>query len=195
MLLHRHHHEAGFTVIELLIAMAMTGIILAAIFTFSIAQGQFLSTREQVTQMTQGARAALDMLTHEIGIAGYNPTKAALSGVTYHASQLQLQADLDGDGNTDDANENIIYTYDASTRQILRNAGDGNEPLADHIQAFAFEYLDANGNPTTVSANIRQLRISITARTAKPDPHYSTNGGYRSYMLTSLITPRNLAYP
>jgi type IV pilus assembly protein PilW len=191
---HRQPHQDGFTLIELLIAMAMMGIVLSAVYTFSIAQRQFLVTQEQVTQMVQAARAAMDMLTHEIDIAGYNPTKAAFSGVTYHASQLQLQADVNGDGAADDADENIIYAYDASTRQIVRNTGDGNEPFADHIQAFTFEYLDASGNPTTVSANIRQLRITITARTAKPDRQYPTNGGYRTYTLTSLITPRNLAY-
>jgi len=193
-LLHRPHHEDGFTVIELLIAMAMMGVILAAVFTFAIAQGQFLSTREQVTQMTQGARAAMDMLTHEIDIAGYNPTGAALSGVTFNTAQLQLQADLDGDGDTDALDENIIYTYNATTRQIFRNTGDGDQPLANNITAFTFEYLDANGNPTTVSANIRQLRMTLTARTGKPDLSFSANGGYRTYTLTSLITPRNLAY-
>jgi type IV pilus assembly protein PilW len=194
MCLQRPDHDGGFTLIELLIAMAMTGMILAAIFTFAIVQRQYLSTQEQVNQMVQAARAAMDMLTHEIDIAGYNPTNAAFSGVTYHASQLQLQADVNGDGAADDADENIIYAYDASTRQIVRNTGDGNEPFADHIQAFTFEYLDASGNPTTVSATIRQLRITLTTRTAKPDRQYPTNGGYRTYTLTSLITPRNLAY-
>jgi len=187
-------HDGGFTLIELLIAMAMTGIILAAIFTFSIVQRQYLSTQEQVSQMVQAARAAMDMLTHEIDIAGYNPTKAAFSGVTYHASQLQLKADVTGDGAADDPDENIIYAYEASTGQIMRNTGEGNEPFVDNIQAFTCEYLDANGNPTTTSANIRQLRITITTRTAKPDRNYATNGGYRTYTLSSLITPRNLAY-
>jgi type IV pilus assembly protein PilW len=193
---HIHYHEEGFTLIELLIAMSMSVIILAAIFTFSIAQGQYLSTREQVTQMTQGVRAGMDMLTHELEIAGYNPTRAAFFGVTFNAAQLQLQADLNGDGDTNDANENIIYTYNAGSRQILRNTGDGNGnvPLADNMTAFTFQYLDANGNPTMVSANIRQLQITITARTAKPDQHYTSNGGYRTSTLTSFITPRNLAY-
>jgi type IV pilus assembly protein PilW len=168
--------------------------ILAAIFTFAIVQRQYLSTQEQVNQMVQAARAAMDMLTHEIDIAGYNPTNAAFSGVTYHASQLQLKADVNGDGDADDADEHIIYTYDASTRQILRNPGGGNEPLADNIQTFTWEYLDANGTATTTSATIRQLRITLTTRTAKPDRQYATNGGYRTYTLTSLITPRNLAY-
>jgi hypothetical protein len=106
----------------------------------------------------------MDMLTHEIDIAGYNPTQAAFSGVTYSATQLELRADVNRDGDTDDANEHIIYTYDATGLQILRNTGDGNEPLADQITAFTVQYLDANGNSTTVSANIRQLRITVTAR-------------------------------
>jgi type IV pilus assembly protein PilW len=194
MVLHRQPHDGGFTVIELLIAMAMTAVVLAAVFTFSIAQGKFLSTREQVVQMTQSARAAMDLLSHEIEMAGYNPTKAVFAGVTYNPAQLQLQADLNGDGSPDDPNETIIYTYDVSTQQILRNTGDGNEPVVANITNFTFQYFDADGNPTTVSANIRQLRIAITARTAKPDPHYPTNGGYRTSMVTSFITPRNLAY-
>jgi type IV pilus assembly protein PilW len=192
MFSHLPPRDDGFTLIELLIAMAMTGILLTAVFTFSITQGQFLTTQEQVSQMVQAARATLDLLTHEIESAGYNPTAAAFVGVTYHASQLQLKSDVDGDGTTDASGETIIYTYDGSSRQILRNTGDGNEPLAAHMQAFAFEYLDANGNATTTSATIRQLRVTITARTAKPDLHYASNSGYRTYTLTSLITPRNL---
>jgi type IV pilus assembly protein PilW len=188
----RRRAESGFTIIELLIAMAMTGIVLAPIFTFAIDQRHYLATQEQASQMVQAARAAMDLLTHDIDSAGYNPTGAAFNGVTYDASQLQLRADLDGDGSTDDADEYILYTYDASARQLRRNAGDGDEAVASHVTAFTFEYLDTNGNPTTVSANIRQLRITITARTAKPDLTYATNGGYRTYMLRSVITPRNL---
>jgi type IV pilus assembly protein PilW len=172
----------------------MTGIVLAAVFTFAIVQRQYLATQEQAAQMVQAARAAMDLLTHDIDMAGYNPTKAAFAGVTYHASQLQLKADVNGDGDAADAEETVIYTYDASARQLLRDSGNGPEPVADHIQAFTWEYLDANGTPTTLSAAIRQLRVTTTARTAKPDPKYATNGGHRPYILSSLLTPRNLTY-
>jgi hypothetical protein len=49
---------------------------------------------------------------------------------------------------------------------------------------------------TTSAENddIRQIKITITARTAKPDPDYTANGGYRTYTLTSYLTPRNLAF-
>jgi hypothetical protein len=68
--------------------------------------------------------------------------------------------------------------------------------LADNITAFNFSYYDANGTAVSSSANsgnIRKVTIDITARTAKPDPSYTSNGGYRTYELSADITPPNLA--
>jgi len=45
---------------------------------------------------------------------------------------------------------------------------------------------------TADEADIRQIKITITARTAKPDPGYGLNSGYRTYTLTSTLTPPNL---
>jgi type IV pilus assembly protein PilW len=188
-------NEQGFTLIELLIAMAMTGILLGPIWSFFIVQRQSHAAQEQMTRMVQGARAAMDMMGYEVRMAGYNPARATLMGITYSASQLQIKADFDGNGTTTGADENLIYTFDATNRRILRNTGTGDEIYAQNIQAFTFEYLDASGAPTTTSASIRQLRLTITARTGTPDPHYASNGGYRTYTLTSFIIPRNLAYP
>jgi hypothetical protein len=56
---------------------------------------------------------------------------------------------------------------------------------------LTFAYLDTTGQPTTVSSAIRQIQLTITARTAMPDPHYPSNNGYRTYSLTSVITLRN----
>ncbi|PJA48992.1 MAG: hypothetical protein CO171_06110, partial [Syntrophobacterales bacterium CG_4_9_14_3_um_filter_49_8] len=92
----------------------------------------------------------------------------------------------------------IKYTMDSDYPfEIRRDTGGGRQEFALNIQTFTFNYLDSDGNPTTTTANIRQMRITITARTAKPDPDYTdpTYGDhYRRYTLTSLVTPRNLAY-
>lgn len=183
--------EGGFTLIELLIAMAIGLVILGAICSTFIIQRKTYDVQEQITEMVQSARAAMDMMTWEIRMAGYNPTGAGFNGITYSTSQLQIQADLDGDGGTGGSYEDIIYIYDGTNSQIDRNTGGGDQPFAENIQSFAFDYLDSAGSATTTTANIRQIRITITARTAKPDPDY---GGYRTYTLTSLITPPNLAY-
>jgi type IV pilus assembly protein PilW len=172
------------------------GIITGAMFSFSIAQRKYFSVQEEISEMTQNTRAAMDMIGGELIMAGYRPSDAApaFSGIPYSASQLQIYADLNGDGDREDPNENIIYTYDTSNKRILRDTGGGNQPFAENIQSLIFEYLNDQGNPTTVTANVRQIRLTITGRTGKLDHLYATNSGYRTFTLTSLITPRNLAY-
>jgi prepilin-type N-terminal cleavage/methylation domain-containing protein len=184
----------GLTIIELLIAMAVVGVIIGSMFSFSIAQRKYFSVQEEISEMVQNTRAAMEMISSELTMAGYSPSGAVFSGIPYHVSQLQIYADLNGNGALSDPNENIIYTYDTSSKRILRNTGSGNQPFAENIQSLVFEYLDDQGNSTTVTANIRQIRLIISGRTSKPDPLYTTNSGYRAYTLTSLVTPRNLAY-
>src|SRR2546428_10348312 len=168
--------EDGFTLIESLIAIAISGIVIGSLFSFIIVQRKYFTLQEQMTEMVQGARAAMDMMSNDIMVAGYNPTGATFSGISYNASRLEIKADSYGNGNgvTTDQNEDIIYSYDATNKRIVRNTGSGNQPFAENVQAFTFDYLDALGNPTTVSANIRQIRITITVRTSKPDPQYSS---------------------
>jgi type IV pilus assembly protein PilW len=187
------HQASGFTLVELLIAIAISGIVLGAAVNTFIAQRWAYALQEQVTEMTQGTRAAMELVTREVRMAGYNPARTSFDGITYDPTQLPIRADLNGDGDTADANETIVYTYNTATQQMMRDADGSSQPIADHIQALTFDYLDGAGTSTTTTANIRQIRIMITARRAKPDPRYAANGGYRTYRLTSLVTPKNLA--
>ena len=189
-----HRKNDGFTLIEILISLAIFGVIIGAIFSFSISQRKYLSVQDQISHMIQNARVAMDILSGELTIAGYNPNGTVFWGIPYHASQLQIYADLNGNGLLTDPNENVTYSYDSTNKSITRNTGGGNQPMAENVQSFNFTYLDDQGNPTTITANIRQIQIAITVRTSKPDPQYAANSGYRTYTLTSRVTPRNLAY-
>ncbi len=135
----------------------------------------------------------MEMVTREVRMAGYNPARTSFDGITYDPTQVQIRADLNGDGDTSDTNETIAYVYNPATQQLMRETDGSSQPIADHIQAFTFDYVDGAGTSTTTTANIRQIRITITARTATPDPRSAANGGYRTYRLTSLVTPTNLA--
>ena len=202
--------ESGFTLVEMLIAMTIGLIILTALSSTFLMQRKIYDVQEQIVEMVQTARAAMDMMTREIRMAGYDPTgtmqrsdpiSTDFVGIPYNASQLQVVADLNDDGETDGSNENIIYTYYDETSaypyQIKRKTGNGYfQPFAENIQSFTFVYLEDDGvTEVTTSAendDIRQIRITITARTTKADGDYSANGGYRTHTLTSFITPRNL---
>lgn len=192
------NRENAFTLIELLFAMAIVMIILGAITSAFISQRKSYNVQEKVTEMTQGARSAMDMLSTEIRQAGYRLPDAE-SGIPYNTSQLQLFADLNGDGDTSDPNENIIYTYDNTNLRISRNdvnTEDVAQPFAENIQGHTVRYFEGDGVTEVLSADnnskIRQIEIKIVVRTSEPDPDYSTNNGYRSYALTSRITPLNL---
>ena len=107
--------ERGFTLIELLIAMALALIVITSLSSAFISQRKTYAVQEQITAMTQDARAALDMISREVKMAGYDPTGAGIVGIPYDTDQIEIIADLNGDGETDgsstddDANEEIAY--------------------------------------------------------------------------------------
>jgi len=200
----------GFTLIELLIAMTIGLIIMGALASTFLIQRDAYDVQEQVTEMVQGARAALDMISREVRMGGYyDPTGPTIMqshdpsdastfvGIPYDATQLKIVSDFRGvnasdpaDGDTDDPDEQVIYSEDEVNDEIQRNG----VVFAENITDFDFEYLDSDGNPTNTTDIIRQIEISITVQTEKPDPNYGENDGHRTYTLKSLVTPRNLAY-
>ncbi len=195
--------SAGFSLVELLVALALSLVVLTSVSSAFISQRKTYDAQEQMTEMIQGTRAAMEIITRDAKLAGFDPQKGFplhtnVVGIPYNATRLELRADLDGDGaaTSNDANEVIIYTFDGANHAIARNSGQawsGAALLAENIQSFTFDYLDADGTSTTAPADIRKIEVTITARTAKPDPDYGLNGGYRTYTLTSTVTPPNLA--
>lgn len=199
-------HSSGFTITELLVSMTISLVVLAAVAKTFTVQTRQNSAEEQLAQMQQNVRAALDLMVREIQMAKYDPAGTAFPsgtyGVTYSASQLEVKSDVaDGNGTISTATgslEDIIYAFDSTNLYITRKLGSSGaaDILADNITNFTFAYYDANGTAVTSTANsgsIRKITITIAARTAKPDPGYTTNGGYRTYQVTADITPPNLA--
>jgi type IV pilus assembly protein PilW len=186
--------ERGYSLVELLVALGVGMIALAAFYGVFTVQNKRFNIEEQIAEMQQNVRAGIETITMDVRMAGYDPAGAAnFSGITVSSTQLELKSDLDGDGSIAGA-EDIIYKFDSANNRITRNIGAGDQPFMENVQAFTFEYLDSAGNVTTTASLIRQIRISITGKTKKPDPAYTANGGYRTYTLTTYVTPRNLFY-
>jgi type IV pilus assembly protein PilW len=187
------NRQGGFTLIELLVAILISGIVLAALYTVFISQEMAFSNQEQVAEMNQNIRAALDLMTREIRLAGYKTSTSTFNGIqTATATSIGILADLDQNGDTLGTNENVTYSYNAGTLQIFRNSGT-SVPVADNITSLSFVYTLKNGTTTSTPsllADIRKVAISITARTTYPD---RATGTYRTISLTTDVTPRNLA--
>jgi type IV pilus assembly protein PilW len=181
----------------MMVSMAMSLVVLAAIAGTFTVQTRQNSAEEQIGQMQQNVRGALDLMIREIQMAGYKPAGGSFNGIeTSTSTTLRIKLDLDSSGvETDGTTDDISYSFDNSTGLITRtlNNTGSSATVADNITAFSFTYLDVNGASTTTNTAVRRVTINITARTEKPDPGYTTNNGYRTYQLTANVTPPNLA--
>ena len=186
----------GFTLMELLVAMGIGMVVLAAVTSTYMSQLKFYNAQEQVNEMQQNALGTLDLISREVKMAGYKPNSGAVTGVNLDSTQLVIEADLDSNSSIDGlagSLEKISYAFNLSNNQITRKLGAGNaDVFAHNISDFTFTFLRADGvTPATLASEIRQVKIDVTARTAQPDP---ANGGYRTYQVSLTITPPNLAY-
>ena len=210
--------ERAFTLVELMIAMAVGLVLLAAVYSVFNLQNKELSKQEQIAVMQDNARMAMEMMTRDITMAGYGPstmarctgtamaTNAPCLGITAaNANSVSFTMDVTDDsetgvpdGDRDDPQENI--TYDVYTSDGVPALGRKSSttayrmPVVEHVSALEFKYYTATGaatqaNETTNVASIRRIKISITTRTANVDP---STGNYRTFTLTSIVTPRNL---
>jgi prepilin-type N-terminal cleavage/methylation domain-containing protein len=193
-----HLNKGGFTLVEMMVAIAIGMVVIASVAGTFSAQTRQNKAEEEISQMHQNVRGAMDLMSRELMQAGYKASGGSVTGVTYNASQLLIQADVDTNGTIDTGNtslEYISYAWDSANLRITRQLGTGGtaEIVADNITACTFSYKDANDAATTTSSAIRKVTISITGRTAKPDPSYTSNSGYRTYQLSADVTPPNLA--
>jgi hypothetical protein len=180
------------SIAEVLAAIVVSTMTMAALYQITVMQDKVYSAQNQIAEMEEIAETAKSMMMRELDMAGYRPVPTAVfDGITLDATQLRIQADLNGNGVTTDTREDIIYRFDAINRRIVRIA-DSKQISFPNIQTFSFSYIRQDGAAATTSADIRQVNLTLIARTEKPDPEYKINNGYRTLRLDFAVTPRNL---
>ncbi len=199
----------GFTLVELLVAMLVGGILLAAVLMSFQTQHRTYLGQEQVVELQQNARAAMDMIARDIRTAGYDPHDLG-AGITDASSGRLEFTRSDHTGTL----ETIAYSLyddesmsDGVTGDLMRQNGGSPGTVAENIRFLEFNYLDDDGNTTTVPENIRAVQVSILAQSARRQPMispyrpvYSTPGGqdwqadhgFFSRFFTTTVVCRNL---
>jgi len=149
----------GFTLVELLIAMAITGIVAGAIFTAFQSQQKSYGVQDQVVEMQQNLRAGMDLMVRDIRMAGYSQgapgfgitdiyprDKDDAKDVTITGNgAFEFTADFDDSG-TLIGGETLLYQlYDNGALCLRRTPG--GSAVAENIEALGFAYaFDANGD-------------------------------------------------
>jgi len=163
------NNRAGFTIIEILIAMVISGIVVTAMYSVYNSQQKVYVSQQQIVEMHQNLRSAVLLLVNEIRMAGYDPTGNSGAGVVNLGSDtITFTMDLDGDGALTGSDENITYELftDSDGRQKLgRQSPTTPQAVAENIDALNFVYLDEAGNVTASAAAVRSIQVSLVAKT------------------------------
>jgi len=102
--------SAGVTLIELLIVVAMMGVVGMAMFSIYLGTSRSSSSTEEVIEVQQNLRIALDMLEKDIRMAGFLIPVGSLP--ILEAPETPL--DANGDGDCEDAGEDCFIIQTAS---------------------------------------------------------------------------------
>jgi len=162
----------GFTLVELLIYIALFGVLSTVIYNLFIQNFKTHFSQQNSMAMTQDLRASLGLIFRELRLAGYDPQGSANSRFLDDTDDrydtdadsihftMDINNDTDGytpDGNLfhadepnkADANEDInyyLYTSGGIKKLGRRTGSSGNpQPVAENISGLTFTYTFADG--------------------------------------------------
>jgi len=184
----------GFSLIEMLVGLLVTGLIATALATLMIQKSQMNKAQQMFTDAQINARSSMQLIVSRLRSAGWDPMNAGIDTVhgdpdlSDDVSQLEILADFDEDGLTDGLDEAILFRHVGDRVEWRRSAGAAftiiatdisNDMDGDGVVEPMFQ-LDDPLNPEVVT-------VQITARSPAPDPR---SGEFIRYTLRNEVTLR-----
>ena len=183
----KQHREQGFTLVELLIAMALALVIVAALSSTFIMQRKTYNTQEQVAEMTQNGRAVMDIMTREIRMTGYgtpegpaaniSPWVDWVSGVTFNAGPIVIE---DGAGASGSDIIHIAACFDGPAGSLSVAASEGDTSIT--LQSGEGVKFNTTNKKLINIGNLENTvvtGISGNVLTIDTDPNTSGNQGLK----------------
>ncbi|MCG6983526.1 MAG: prepilin-type N-terminal cleavage/methylation domain-containing protein [Deltaproteobacteria bacterium] len=151
--------DRGFSLVELVVAMAISLVVMAGVYKVYVTQQDTYLLQEQVAEMQQNARVAKYVLTKDIRMVGYNPTRKVNSPTfqTSFVSKLPDDDSLDSDPDrTSTGPQTVAFTLDDNGDGVLEANFD--EQVAFRVDGGNLERFDVdNDSWLMVVENIEAL--------------------------------------
>lgn len=203
-------NEKGFTLVELLVTLALTGVVMIAVYKTFTWQQKVHAVQESVAMMQQDCRVGMEVMLRDLRMAGYSPAKAGVASIkAATATSIQFTKDLSGNGiceTTVDTNGNGVIeqcediTYSLSGAglnwSLVRNDTVNTAALVSNVDALDFVYLKADGtditalviaDPASNIPNIRSIQVTVVVRSDMPDKDFRSTATYRNQQGTPLV--------
>jgi type IV pilus assembly protein PilW len=169
---------AGFTIIELLIAIALGLVILAGLFrTFKVQHDSYV-VQDQVSAMQQNLRAAMYLITRDLQMAGYY--------TNFDRTVRQMDwNDLDGDSNPNNNMETgrpLLFAVDNASGADIKTDTD----VIVIVKASREE-----GRPLAVGESASTSNISLSSWNLDSEAGDDLNTGQKKY---GVLVKNDLSY-
>ena len=172
-------NKRGFSLIELLIAMAVASIIMMLIYGMYVSQVKTHTNQKLIAEMQQNVRSAMNFLERTARMAGYDSAGTANAAIMKDftsfgsphddldiktdATHIAFTVDFDGNGVIDlNGDELLAYRLNNSNLEVWKE--DPKDPgnwgwrvLAENIEAVGFAFAfddDADGQLDNVGGHV-----------------------------------------
>jgi len=177
--------KAGYTLIELLLALLLTTVLITAAFSALQSVQIWSQNLDQLVGRDENLRTAPILLVRWIAHAGANRHSQRWPGISLGTGTLQVQSDFDGEAGF--PNGKLTESFENLSIRLMKNelqvrSGSGNfQPFLKQITAFdarlespSLLLIELNSTTSTTLAGIKENRAAAVAlRTWLPN--YASN--------------------
>ena len=171
--------NAGFSIVELLMATLILGILTASMFPMLNDLQRETAYRSETQAVLDNIRIAIETLEKYIRQAGNDPLGTGLQGITIVSDQaVMVRSDLKGSHGSDkgDPNgdvagpdENVTLRFNPANQSVEIVAGGTAQIVCNRIGDLKFRYYDADGNPTLDGSKVRRITVTISGMADRPN--------------------------
>lgn len=173
----------GFTLIELLVAVMLSGMVVTAMYSLYVSQNKSYTVQDQVAEMQQNARVAMDKIVRDLRMAGFGKPAASVNGFSD-----AITAGNNVNDNTDQIT--VVAAYDElSTLSANAPMGATTVTLQSAADAANFDtgmkkYLCLGGAPETDCYTV--IGIVGDQLTVSPNLRRDYSSGYPAFLVKAV---------
>lgn len=184
----------GFSLIELLIAALITGIIAASAFHFYVQMNQQVITQQEISDMQQSSRASLQDIATTLRMAGY----MVPGHVPWDTNGCSLMVYYSFT-NTMDSVDSITYflvefseaEYSAlafrptgtKLYRLIKQVGVDTATFTDFVTSISY---------VPIMGSQSEMAVTLEVQASMADEDYEENEGFRRFLNTERVTMRNV---
>lgn len=179
--------------VGLFASFAIGGLLLLSILTLNLRmmESTTMTTLDQMAK--ENVRVISAILNHDLAKIGYSQSGPITDPITAADSvSISFKSDIDMDGTTEDVSlgyttSEVTATKNPNDYYFQRTIDGTTENISLGITLFRFTYYDDTGSETTVTSDIKQIKVEMISESkAGKKDEYGRSGWEK------LFTPVNL---